>query len=192
VTIDIDNYRIDFGQLIFQSKRKALDFTEKYNKLFLPLILVGVAVLFLNDGIIEWFARNTAFYEFVASPEELGIPAIALWIFLGVSIVYLIFCISRLSNFEGYQVGVYERGAVLELIGKTIEFHFDELIRANVEEVREYKKPKEMHAFIYLRGKTLPIDISEQDVAEVEMFVKQLSTAYNNYIAKKNDTKGWL
>jgi len=178
----------DFGQLVFQSERKPLDFAMKYGKLTVPLVMAVLAVVFLVPGLVDRIIIITGFPELAGATYD--IPSIALWAFFGVSMLYLVFCITRVSKFKGFQVSVYQKGAVLELVKKTVKFHYDDFRWAEFKEIMKHTKHKESRAYIQLRSKTLPFDFNEEDVPEAEIFVEEISQAYADYIIGKIKSEG--
>ena len=57
----MNEHNKDFGKLVFQTERQSLDFTKKYGKLTVPLVLSGVAILFINPGILNWILESAGF-----------------------------------------------------------------------------------------------------------------------------------
>jgi len=188
VMICINDHNNDFGQQIFISKQQPIDFTQKYNKLTVPLVLAVLGIIFIIPGMVDRIVTFAGFHELAGATVD--IPDIAIWIFFGASIAYLIFCIARISKFKGFQVSVYQKGAILQFIKKTESFHFDDFMWAEFTEIMKHTKFKESRAYINLTSRTLPIDISEEDVPEAEVFIEQLLIAYTDYIIGKIQSYG--
>ncbi|MCL2387247.1 MAG: DUF1266 domain-containing protein [Defluviitaleaceae bacterium] len=169
----------DLGQLLFQSEQQPLDFVKKYGKLTIPLVLVGVAILLAVPRLMDWIVGTLGLDELIGAMDD--IPNFVFWVFLGVSVLYLVFCIVRISKFQGFQVSVYQKGAMLNLISKTEMIHFDEFGWA------EFKDPD---AFIIINDRGLPIRISVEDVPEAALFVEELSIAFEDYILDKIQENG--
>jgi len=173
----------NFGQLVFQSERQTLDFVKKYDKLLWPLLLVGVAFLFLNYGLIDWLVDNAGFYGVVGSFSDsifAYVPTIVYWLLLVAAVIYLFYCIFRVVRFEGNQARVYQRGAELDFLQHTIRFHFDEFARIELRETHSQKKGKICTARIYLKEGTR-ITIDDRDFPELKQFAEQLLAAYDDY-----------
>jgi len=184
----MSNNTNDLGQLVFQSERQPLDFAMKYGKLTVPLVLALVAIFFSIPGLVNHIIILAGFPELAGATDD--IPIIAIWVFLGVSMLYLIFCIARVSKFKGFQVSVYQKGAVLDLVKKTIKFHYDDFRWAEYKEIMKHTKLSEYRVYIQLRSKTLPYDFNEEDVPEAEIFVEEISQAYADYIIGKIKSEG--
>jgi len=175
----------EFGSLLSQIEHQ-LDFTKKYNKLTVPMVLFLLPIFFLIPGLADWILGTLDFYELTGATDE--IPAIVLWGFLGAATFYLAFCIIRINKSKGYLLSLYQKGAVLELIKKTVKFHFDDFKWAEYGHIMKYTKYREAMASICINGKT--IDIFEVDIPDVGIFVEEISIAYVDYAIDKIKSHG--
>ncbi|MCL2421223.1 MAG: hypothetical protein FWD03_05135 [Defluviitaleaceae bacterium] len=181
----MDDHNRAFGQLLSQIEQP-LDFAKKYNKLTVPLVLALLPVFFLVPGLADWLMGVFGFYELMGAGDE--IPGIVLWGFFGAAVLYLIFCISRINKSKGFQLIIYEKGAVLGLVKKTVTFHFDEFRWAQYSDIMKHTRYREIMASICVSGRT--VDIFEKDIPEIGLFVDELAKAYADYAIGKIKSGG--
>lgn len=183
--VSINDSNKDFGQLIFQNEQEPLGFSEKYNKMTIPMVMVGVGILFSIPGLMDRILISANLQQFAGYESLIPLPVI--WIFLGISVLYFIFCLKKVSNLKNPQVSVYQNGAVLNLFNKTYKFHFDEY-----KWFDEYGffKSKETVAYIYLNSKPAEITLRVEDIPILTQFINHLYTAYVAYILGKIQSEG--